>query len=256
MSPDIHSVDEGLSARRIRAVIEYDGTDFCGFQVQARGRTIQGEIEQALARVTGRTVRVVGAGRTDAGVHASGQVVHATVTWRHDLAQLKRALNAVLPGDVAVRDVEYAPPGFHSRFSAQSRVYAYHIWNDEVPSPLHRRYSYCFDRYLDDLSMSQACGALIGTHDFLPFGWAPQGDNTVRTVLEATCVRSGRSVVIEIEADAFLRRMVRRIVANLMLVGLGKLSVEDFGRLLLLRDRRTPASEAPSQGLCLLKVNY
>lgn len=261
MSSDVHRDSSGWL---LKAIVEYDGTEYLGFQIQRNGRTVQGELERALLAVTQRKTRVIGAGRTDAGVHARGQVIHFTAHWNHGLADLHRALNAVLSRDVAIVQLEQAPAGFHARYSAHSREYQYTIYNAPVRSPLLQRYAYHVPQPLDAGAMDCACACLIGRHDFLPFGW-PMGDergagenggNTVRTVLRAGCSRTGDLVLVTIEADAFLRRMVRRIVGNLVLVGLGELTVEGFAGLLSLRHRRTPAVDVPPQGLCLVRVNY
>jgi len=246
----------GLGKYHIVAIVEYDGTEYLGFQIQRSGRTIQGEIERALAAVTQHKTRIVGAGRTDAGVHARGQVIHFTAMWGHSLSDLQRALNAVLAPDIAIVELRAAPPGFHARYSARSREYVYTIYNGAVRSPLASRYAYQYARPLDAQAMDRACGHLIGTHDFLPFGWPPRGENTVRTVYRASCRRTGDFVHVEIEADAFLHKMVRRTVGNLLLVGIGELSTEDFAGLLSLKHRRTPAVEVPACGLCLVRVNY
>jgi len=259
---------------RLVAIIEYDGTEYLGFQIQRTGRTIQGEIERALTEVTRRHCRVVGAGRTDAGVHAKGQVIHFTPSWDHSLGELHRALNAVLARDVAVVDLRVAEPGFHARYSARSREYLYTIDNRSVRSPLVQRYAHHVCTPLDAEAMNQACSCLVGEHDFVAFGWAPGGEKpnrgsdegaaatagagrgTVRRVLRACCRRQGHLVYVEVEADAFLRAMVRRIVGNLLLVGSGALSAEAFAGLLRLGHRRTPGVAAPGHGLCLVKVNY
>ncbi len=255
---------------RYMAVVEYDGTEYLGFQIQgpasarrsntrtARGtdRTIQGELERSLQQVTQQAARVVGAGRTDAGVHAKGQVVHFDVRWSHPLPDLQRALNAVLAHDIALTELHQALPDFHARFDARSRAYQYTILNRPVRSPLMERFALYVAALLDAEEMNRACACLVGTHDFLPFGWPPRGENTVRTVLRAGCRRSGDLVYVDLEADAFLRSMVRRVVGNLLLVGLGELSVEGMAGLLSLTHRRTPAVAAPAQGLCLVRVNY
>jgi tRNA pseudouridine38-40 synthase len=248
---------------RFKAVVEYDGTDYLGFQVQGpasacggKSRTIQGELERALLQVTQQPTRVVGAGRTDAGVHARGQVIHFDVSWRHSLPDLQRALNATLPSDIAVLALGEAAQDFHARFSARSREYEYSILNRSVRSPLEERYAYLISRPLDAGAMDRACRCLVGTHDFLAFGWPPRGENTVRTVTQAECHRVGEFVYLRVEADAFLRSMVRRMVGNLILVGLGELSVEGMAGLLTQRHRRTPAVAAPAHGLCLDRVNY
>jgi tRNA pseudouridine38-40 synthase len=249
------------------AVVEYDGTEYLGFQIQRSGRTVQGEIERGLAELTQHPTRVVAAGRTDAGVHAKGQVIHFTASWRHPLPDLHRALNAVLADDIAIAELHEAPPGFHARYSARSRVYKYTIYNSAERSPLVARYAYHYLRPLDAEAMDRACACLVGEHDFRPFGWAPRGEKngalsggrgrgTVRTVYQARCRREGTFLYVQLEADAFLRRMVRRIVGNLVLVGTGELSVDGFEGLLQLKHRRTPGVAAPAHGLCLLQVNY
>jgi tRNA pseudouridine38-40 synthase len=245
-----------LRRYHLMAIVEYDGTEYLGFQIQRSGRTIQGEIERALAQVTQHRTRIVGAGRTDAGVHAKGQVIHFVAQWRHTLPELHRALNAVLAQDVALVDLREAPPGFHARYSALSREYVYTVYNGPVRSPISQRYAYCYPRVLDVEAMDRACSRLLGTHDFMPFGWPPRGENTIRTVYRAHCWREEAFVYVGMEADAFLRRMVRRLVGNLLLVGNGELSVEGFASLLSLRHRCTPAVDAPAQGLCLVRVNY
>jgi tRNA pseudouridine38-40 synthase len=254
--PAMDDARHGLRRYHLMAIVEYDGTEYLGFQIQRNGRTIQGEIERALAQVTQHRTRIVGAGRTDAGVHAKGQVIHFVVRWRHSLADLHRALNAVLSQDVVLVELREALPGFHARYSAFSREYVYTIYNGPVRSPISQRYAYCYPRPLDVEAMDRACSYLLGAHDFLPFGWPPRGENTVRTVYRARCWRAEAFVYVEMEADAFLRRMVRRLVGNLLLVGSGELSVEGFAGLLSLKHRRTPAVDAPAQGLCLVRVNY
>jgi tRNA pseudouridine38-40 synthase len=238
------------------AVVEYDGTDYLGFQLQPEGRTVQGELERALAMVAQQPARIVGAGRTDTGVHAKGQVISFHVRWAHDLRELHQALNAVLAADVAVTELRVAPPGFHARYSARSRAYEYTVFTGKVRSPLVQRYEYHDPRALNTEAMQQACDCLLGTHDFRVFGSPPSGDNTVRTVRRAECKRAGDNIRMLLEADAFLRRMVRRIVGNLLMVGAEELTVSAFADLLRSEGQQTPAAAAPAHGLCLLKVEY
>jgi len=240
----------------LKAVVEYDGTGFVGFQLQQEGRTVQGELERALATVTGQQVRVVGAGRTDAGVHAKGQVVHFTVRWAHRLRELHRALNAVLAEDVAVAQLEVAPPGFHARYSARSREYVYTVYTGAVRSPLLQRYAHHEPRDVSIDSMRHACDYLLGRHDFGAFGSAPSGHNTVRTVRRAECEGTDDLIRVLIEADAFLRRMVRRLMGSLLAVGAGELSVDGIAGLLQPGHQEAAAVAAPPQGLCLKRVNY
>ncbi len=255
--PGVNSNQQPASnVRKLMAVVEYDGTAYAGFQIQKNKRTIQGEIERALAKVTQEEIRIVGAGRTDAGVHARGQVIAFRTAWRRSLEELQRALNAVLPRDIAVRELAPAAEDFHPRFSAVSREYRYTIWNAPVRSPLVARFAYHFPWPLDVAAMNEAASALVGTHDFASFGRPPKGENTVRTVYRAQCTREGSFVYFDIVANAFLQRMVRSIVGTLLEVGTGKLSSSDFREILEAADRRRAAPPAPAHGLCLMKVNY
>ena len=241
---------------RLRAVVEYDGTEYLGFQVQAQGATIQGEIERALVAITQEGSRIIGAGRTDAGVHAQGQVIVFSTTWRHSVEELQRALNAVLPEGIAVRELGAVATGFHPRFDAISREYRYTILNQPLRSPLARRRAYHFARPLDVAAMNQAVGVLVGSHDFASFGRAPQGDNTVREVYKARWTSGAPFVYFDIVANAFLYRMVRSLVGTLLLVGTGELSPGGFEQILQSADRSRAGQVAPAHGLCLTKVHY
>ena len=238
------------------AVIEYDGTDYLGFQLQAEGRTIQGEVERALTEATRRETRVVGAGRTDAGVHAVGQVISFVPQWKHSLPELQRAMNALLPEDIAVHQMAWAAADFHPRFGAVSREYRYTILNQPVRSPLARRFAYHYLKPLDVEAMTRAAKRLVGSHDFVSFGRSPQGENTVRRVYRAECTRQDQFIYFDIVANAFLYRMVRSIVGTLLLVGIGELSPEKFEEILRARGRKRAGSVAPAHGLCLMRVNY
>lgn len=241
---------------RLAALVEYDGTAYAGFQLQKDSATIQGALENGLAAIMGRPVRVIPAGRTDAGVHALGQVVHLQATWPHSLGELQRAWNANLPRDVAVRAVARVGPTFHARFSARSRVYRYTVYNEAVRRPLLERYAWHVNRPLAIDRMDEAAARLLGRHDLVAFGRAPQGENTVRTVLRARCWQQGELIRFEIEADAFLQHMVRRVTATLVAVGRGRLSVDEFGAIIGARDPRRVVGMAPPNGLCLVAVHY
>jgi tRNA pseudouridine38-40 synthase len=242
----------GGSARRFRATVEYDGTEFAGFQSQRNARTVQGELEAALSRLTGGVRQpVVGAGRTDAGVHALGQVIAFTYPGSLSAEALTDALNGTLPPDVAVRDVRRAPAGFHPRYAARYREYRYSIWNGPR-SPLRERAALWVRQELDVAAMARAATAFEGRHDFSAFGGAdPQ---PVRTVHRLRVRRDGSLVTIDVRADAFLRGMVRRIVATLLAVGKGTLEAADVPGLLTAGRPALRGAAAPARGLCLRRV--
>lgn len=246
-----------MGIRRYRATVEYDGTDFNGFQRQAQGeRTIQQTLETAISAVAQQPVRVVGAGRTDAGVHARGQVIAFDVQWSHGQEALGRAINAGLPPDLAVRNVVVVEPEFHPRFDARRRTYQYFINNQSVPSPLLRRVTWHRPRLLDLDAMNAANELLTGEHDYATFGTPPVGDNTVRSVYSAQWQRKENLVIFTIEANAFLYRMVRSLVGSLCLVGEGEWPVDEFARVLAAADRSLAGPTAPPHGLVLLSVGY
>ena len=244
------------SGRYLRATVAYDGTDMAGFQVQAGQRTVQQVLEDALATIAQEAIRVIGAGRTDSGVHALGQVVAFGTYWRHSLGDLTRAWNAVLPMDVAVLSVQEAEGGFHPRFDARSRWYRYSVWNHAVRNPLVRRTAIWVCETLDLEPMAEAASLLIGEHDFATFGSPPQGTNTVRQVLRANWTREGSMLYLDVEANAFLYRMARSIVGTVLQVGTGTLSVAQFGALFRAADRNLAGPTAPANGLCLMAVHY
>lgn len=247
---------------RYRGTVEYDGTDFLGFQVQARGRTVQRELERAIERVTQSQVRIIGAGRTDTGVHASGQVIAFNVSWRHTTQDLHRALNAVLPADIAIRDLTTTHFAFHPRFDAIWRRYRYTVFNQPVRSPLWARYAYHVPELLDVEAMREASCLLIGRHDFSAFGRPTQGNSTVREVIQTEWQveplkgLGGTLLTFEITANAFLYRMVRKIVGTLLRVGRGGLTLDEVMALLEAGDRAAASPPAPARGLCLVKVEY
>jgi len=237
---------------RYRARVEYDGTDFAGFQLQPGARTVQGALETALARLSGGTRQpVVGAGRTDAGVHAEDQVIAFTYSGRLSTAELAAALNGTLPRDVALRDLREAPAGFHPRYAAKYREYRYTIWNGPR-SPLRERTALRVATALDTEAMVNAAAVFVGRHDFSAFGGAdPQ---PVRNVHRVRVRRVGQQVTIDVRADAFLRGMVRRIVAILLEVGRGKLNEMDVRTALAARRPALDGAAAPAKGLCLRRV--
>ena len=241
---------------RVRAVVAYDGTDYQGFQRQTNGPTVQEALESAATQVAQESITVLAAGRTDAGVHAEGQVIAFDTTWRHPVEELQRALNATLPSDVAVREVEQAESVFHPRFDARSRSYRYTIYNRPVRSPLNRRTSLHVRRQLDADAMREAARVLVGEHDFATFGQPPQGDNTVRKVHRAEWSSKPGWLHFDIEANGFLYRMVRSLVGTMLVVGSGRMTVGSFTQAFSERDRGKAGPTAAPHGLCLIEVKY
>jgi tRNA pseudouridine38-40 synthase len=244
---------------RIRLRLEYDGTDFHGWQLQAGERTVQGELEAAFARIVGQPVRVHGAGRTDAGVHARGQVAHADPVAQLEPADLQRALNALLPPDVAVLELEAAAPDFDARGDARWKRYVYRILEGRSPSPLRRRQVWHHRGSLDLDPMLEAAPLLVGTHDFAAFrGHAAGGpeENSVRRLLRLDLRREADELVIAVEGQAFLRHMVRTLVGTLLEVGRGRRSPDEIPGILASRDRARAGPTAPACGLCLDHIEY
>ncbi len=243
-----------MDKRRLFAVLEYDGTDLAGFQIQRGKRTVQGELERALHKITGEKIRVIGAGRTDTGVHAAGQGAHFDTAWKQSNEILHRALNAILPNDIAVKSLIQATPDFSARYSARSRTYRYTLLNQTTRAPLAERYALRVAEPLDAKAMDAAARLLIGQKDFGAFGTPPRGDNTVRHVYRAQVEQQGAQVIVEIEANAFLYRMMRRIVGTLLLVGKRGMSVDEFVQVI--EKKRRAGQSVPPHGLCLVQVKY
>ncbi len=250
-------MQEVLTSERLwRAVVEYDGSQMLGFQIQRQGRTVQGEIEAILQRLLQKPTRVVGAGRTDAGVHASGQVIAFRAAWKHSQADLHRAMNALAPADISFRTLQLAPEGFHPRFSASKRCYRYQIGLWPGHSPLRCRYAWELGPHLDVDAMQRAADSLTGVHDFATFGQPPQGEITIRHIFSAEFHLQAPYLYFDLCANAFLRRMVRTITATLVQVGKGRRPVEDIAALIAARDRSAAPPPAPAQGLILTRVFY
>lgn len=246
-----------LGATSFKAVVAYDGTDFVGYQSQAEGRTVQGVVETALNKVNHHIpVRIVAAGRTDSGVHALGQVISFNLMWKHQISQLKRALNVNLPNDVVVRYLEPCRDDFHPRFDAFSRQYRYVILNQPDRDVFATRYSLHVPQPLDLNSMKSASQFLLGEQDFIAFGKPPQGNNSVRTILQAEWSTKGAELIFEITADAFLYRMVRNIVGVLLRVGQGKLKPSEVSQIIQSKNRALAGPVVRPNGLTLIRVNY
>ena len=238
-------------------LVEYEGTQYCGFQIQKGVPTIQGELEKAILRVTGEAARLQGAGRTDAGVHARGQVAAFETESRLAPATLVKALNFYLPKDIVVRSACSASTDFDPRRDALNREYRYTILNRPVPSPLAGRWSYFVPGQLNMERMSQACEVLVGTHDFASFtGNEGATRSTVRTVLEARLNKRDNLVTFDVSANAFLYQQVRRMVGCLIKVGLGEMRTEELEEMVVSARVGIAKTTAPPHGLCLMKVNY
>lgn len=243
--------------RKIALVVEYEGTRYHGFQLQANVPTIQGEIERALSRLTGERIRIACASRTDVGVHAQGQVVGFNTSSKLPLDTFVRALNHYLPPDIAVRKALLVSDDFDVRRDAISREYCYRLLNSPTPSPLLRRNAYFVPRLLDVAAMNEACNALLGTHDFVPFATSVNGrKNTVRTVYRAEVTREGELVTFHMVANSFLPHQVRNTIGALVKVGLGKSDGESFGQIVRSKTPALAGPTLPAHGLCLMKVNY
>ena len=241
---------------RYRAIIEYDGSAYVGFQRQRQPNSVQEQLERALEAIAKRPVAVIGSGRTDSGVHATGQVVAFDLDWTHGADALQRAFNVNLPPDIAARTIEPVHSDFHPRFDARRRAYEYHIYNSPVRSPLRERHSWHVSRPLSLAQMNEAAALLIGEYDFATFGSPPQGDNTVRRLFAAEWRQEEDLLIFMIAGNAFLYRMVRAIVGSLKKVGEGGWPVAQFADAFEAADRRRAAAVAPAHGLYLVSVTY
>jgi tRNA pseudouridine38-40 synthase len=240
-----------------KLTIEYDGTDYHGWQVQPGMATIQGTLEHAMARIIGAPVHVKGAGRTDAGVHALGQVASLRAEFMHPPDTLRRALTSLLPPDIVVTRVEVAPEDFDAQRWAQWKRYRYTLLTRPYPSALERRYSLFMPHPLKIDSMAEAASLLIGEHDFRSFQAAhSSADHPVRQVLRATFRQEDDHLFFEIAADGFLRHMIRIIMGTLLDVGRGKLGPRDLKAILEAGDRNRASKTVSPHALCLIKVGY
>jgi tRNA pseudouridine38-40 synthase len=245
--------------KNFKLIIEYDGTNYNGWQRQAAEPTVQAEIEKALSVMTRSDITLIGAGRTDAGVHALGQTAHFRCETRLDPEAILKGLNSLLPPDIAIGDCRLVPADFHARFAAQSKIYRYRILNRTARGAVGRNYSWFIHRSLDVQAMQQATHFIVGRHDFKAFeSTGSPRTHTVRHVLAAEWVaeREQGLLTFQIEADGFLRCMVRNIVGTLVAAGLGRISPADVAAILESRDRRRAGTTAPPQGLFMVEVKY
>jgi len=246
------------ASKTFKLIIEYDGSDFHGWQRQKNDRSVQETIEKALSVMTRENVTLIGSGRTDAGVHALGQVASFTTCARLDAQALRSGLNSLLPDDVVIQTCEPMHEGFHARFDVISKHYRYHILNRPIAPAIGRQFVWHIRKPLDIPAMRAAADGLLGTHDFKAFeGAGSPRSHTVRTVsVSAVKETGGGNLIYDIAANGFLRFMVRNIVGTLMEVGLGKIPVEQVPDILQSRDRSRAGATAPPQGLVLVEVFY
>jgi len=241
-----------------KLIIEYDGSRYHGWQRQKEDRSIQGEIEKALKTITTCSITLIGSGRTDAGVHAQGQVANFKCTTRLGPEDLMNGLNHLLENDIVIKVCQPVSADFHARYDAKSKVYHYQILNRNLPTAIGRQYSWFIRKALNQEAMRIAIDHIIGRHDFKAFeGSGSPRQNTTRHIYSAgLSERDSGLLVFQIEADGFLRYMVRNIVGTLVDVGLGKLTPHDFKNILNSKDRSQASVTAPAHGLTLIKVNY
>ncbi len=244
--------------RTLKLTIEYDGTEYQGWQVQPNGLTIQGVLEETLKKLTGEEVRLIGSGRTDAGVHALGQVAHFKTNSRMDLHSMEKALNSLLPKDIVIRAVEEVKGDFHARKNCKSKVYEYRILNRPLRSAFHHHYSWHIPQKLNLKEMKEATRYLIGEHDFSSFRSMGTPTRTAtRKVIRAEWKREKEGLLrFEIEATGFLKQMVRAVVGTLVEVGRGRINSQEFRRIIDLKDRTMAGPTAPAHGLFLKEVKY
>lgn len=242
-----------------KIVIEYDGSNYCGWQLQKNQhkKSLQEVIERALRKIFREEIRLIASGRTDAGVHAKAQVANFKATKRVLLNKLQRSLNGLLREDIRVTKVGLASPGFHSRFDAKSKIYRYTILNRPYASALLRNHVYFYPYPLDLKLMQNELKALVGRHDFKSFAASDKKKRrSIRTITMAKAARSGNQINIDIEADGFLYNMVRNIVGTLIEIGRHKLGKGSLKKILLSKDRTLAGPTAQAKGLCLMRVKY
>ena len=254
--------------RNLKITIEYDGIGYCGWQVQSRSKSkpsIQATIEKALRKILRERIKLIGAGRTDAGVHAEAQAANFKTQSRIPLHKLQYALNSALPDDIVITAVKKVKPDFHSRFDAKSKSYRYVILNSKCRSPILRNYVYFYPHYLDVKLMRREVRCLLGKHDFKAFcASGSSAKSTVRNIKNLYIKKLNYPlsakryplITIEIEAGGFLYNMARNIAGTLIEIGRGKFTPGSMKRILAARDRKLAGPTAPAMGLCLLEVKY
>ena len=252
-------MENAITGSRIIIIVEYDGTDYHGSQYQANAPTIQGEIEKALLKLTEKKTRIKAASRTDAGVHACGQVVSFDTDTALPLSTYIDGLNHFLPDDIAIKEAFAADKSFDVRRDAVSREYRYSIFKSPTRSPLQRRFAYRMNGELDITAMNKACQALIGKHDLSSFvsnAETAKKKRTVRNIFQASVTQEDMMVHMDIVADSYLPHQVRNMMGSLIKVGQGKMTVDEFYTMIESRTPGMAGPTAPAEGLCLMRVNY
>ncbi len=243
--------------RNLKLTLAYDGTSFHGWQFQPGVPTLQGELERVIGQILDHEITTHGSGRTDAGVHAHGQVAHFLTEKAIDTDAFHRSVNALLPPEIRITSVEEMPLDFHARASARAKTYAYHVWRLPVVSPFHSRYVHSVWQHLDSDKIDQATCHFLGRHQFTSFSAAStSAKNHTREVYEAEWERSSEEWVFRIRANGFLQYMVRTIVGTLIEVGRGKINPDEIPQILEARDRQRAGETAPATGLHLVSVEY
>jgi tRNA pseudouridine38-40 synthase len=250
-------------ARNLKLILAYDGHDFAGWQVQPERATVQGALLSAFEQLTGERTLPQGSGRTDAGVHALAQVACMQIASPIPLANVRKALNDLLPESIRVLSAEEMPPDFHARKSARAKTYMYRIYREEICPPFLARYVYHHPYPLDEARMMAAAPLVAGEHDFTSFAAVDperrkedQEPDNVRTIFSSEWKRQGAELVYTVRGSGFLHHMVRNLVGTFLMIGKGSLAVEDVKRILELRNRSAAAATAPASGLFLVSVEY
>ncbi len=243
--------------RNLKLTIAYDGTNYHGFQIQKGQMTIQQVLQETLSKIFDHKITIAGSGRTDAKVHALGQVISFSTTGRIPTQNIVKAAKTLLPSDIAVLDAKEVQPDFHARFSACSKQYIYKILQSKLPNPFYTNYALIIDQQLDIQKMQQAADIIIGEHDFSSF--KASGSTVIdpiRTMYEANWQKKDEQLIFTIKGNGFLYHMVRNLVGCFIEIGKNKLSIDEFLRILQAKDRKKACKTAPPQGLYLDKVFY
>ncbi|MBI5778884.1 MAG: tRNA pseudouridine(38-40) synthase TruA [Planctomycetes bacterium] len=243
--------------RNIKLAIEYDGTNYCGWQIQQNAKAVQDVITEALTKITGHKITLYGASRTDSGVHAKGQAANFRTRSRMTPQQFIKALNSNLPDDIAIRAAKEVPKSFNSMYDAKSKDYRYTILNSFIRSVLDRNFYYFAPYRISLARMKKAARYLVGRHDFRAFASKSSAkENCIRKIYSIKIVKKNEYVYVDIKGNGFLYNMVRTIVGTLLLVAQGKIKPESIREILNSQERKKAGPTAPAKGLCLIKVNY